>query len=124
MKKFLVVVLLVLVVLSIAQPLFAQDAGKKLMRGVGNILTGWVEIPKNIYDESVNSNVLVGLTWGTLKGCGWTVIRTVTGAYETVTFPFPIPDGYKPIVEPEYVFSKGAESAKIEKAPAKQEPAK
>lgn len=119
MKKILIVVLAVLVVLSVAQPLYAQDAGKKLIRGVGNILTGWVEIPKNIYDESVNSNVLVGLTWGTLKGCGWTVIRTVTGAYETVTFPFPIPDGYKPIVEPEYVFSKQAEKVEIKEKPAK-----
>ena len=119
MRKGLVIVLAILVILSIAQPLYAQDAGKKLFRGVGNVLTGWVEIPKQIYDESVNSNILVGLTWGTLKGCGWTIIRTVTGAYEVVTFPFPIPEGYKPIVEPEFVFSKESESAAVKETPAK-----
>lgn len=104
--KVLVVILCIIMAVSIMQQAYAQDAGKKLLRGVGNVLTGWVEIPKNIYDESVKTNVLVGLTWGTLKGAGWTVVRTVAGAYETVTFPFPIPESYKPIVEPEYVFSK------------------
>jgi putative exosortase-associated protein (TIGR04073 family) len=102
--KVLAVILCVLLAIGIMQQAYAQDAGKKLLRGIANVLTGWVEIPKNIYNESVNSNVLVGLTWGTVKGAGWTVVRTVAGAYEVVTFPFPIPEGYSPIVEPEYVF--------------------
>ncbi len=62
------------VILNMATPSYAQDATKKLGRGLVNILTGWIELPKNIY--------------------------------ETVTFPFPLPQEYKPILEPEYVLEK------------------
>ncbi|MFH1406998.1 MAG: exosortase system-associated protein, TIGR04073 family [Candidatus Omnitrophota bacterium] len=106
MRKALIVIVVALCIIGIAQYGYAQDAGRKLLRGIGNVATGWLEIPNQIYKESVASNVLVGLTWGTVKGAGWTVVRTVTGAYEIVTFPFPIPSGYEPIVQPEYVFSK------------------
>jgi len=37
------------------------------------------------------------------KGVGMTIVRTGAGVYETVTFPFPIPEGYTPVIEPEYV---------------------
>ena len=83
---------------------FAQDPFTKLGRGVANALTGWVEIPKNIYSTSAESNAFAGLTLGLAKGAGMTIVRTGAGLYEVLTFPFPIPDGYKPILDPEYVF--------------------
>jgi len=49
---------------------YAQDPAKKLGRGLANILTGWVELPKNIYDTSVEDNPLSGLTIGLAKGVG------------------------------------------------------
>ncbi|MBI4353415.1 MAG: exosortase system-associated protein, TIGR04073 family [Candidatus Omnitrophica bacterium] len=83
---------------------FAQDPFTKLGRGVANTLTGWVELPKNIYTTSVEENAFAGITLGLAKGVGMTIVRTGAGVYEIVTFPFPIPENYKPILEPEYVF--------------------
>lgn len=83
---------------------FAQDSFTKLGRGVANTLTGWVELPKNIYKTSVEDNALAGITLGLARGAGMTIVRTGAGIYEIVTFPFPLPEDYKPILEPEYVF--------------------
>lgn len=100
------VIIAVVVILNMATPSYAQDATKKLGRGLVNILTGWIELPKNIYETSVESNPLAGITIGLAKGVGMTVVRTGAGIYETVTFPFPLPQEYKPILEPEYVLEK------------------
>lgn len=105
--KCLVVLIAVLVMVNMATLSYAQqDATKKLGRGLVNILTGWIELPKNIYETSVQSNPLAGITVGLAKGLGMTVVRTGAGVYETATFPFPLPQEYKPILEPEYVLEK------------------
>lgn len=83
---------------------FAQDAFTKLGRGVANMLTGWVELPKNIYNTSVEDNAFTGMTLGLAKGAGMSLVRTGAGIYEIATFPFPLPENYRPILEPEYVF--------------------
>ncbi len=83
---------------------FAQDPFTKLGRGVANTLTGWVELPKNIYSTSVEDNAFAGMTLGLAKGAGMTLVRTGAGIYEIATFPFPLPEDFRPILEPEYVF--------------------
>ena len=83
---------------------YAQDAFTKLGRGVANTLTGWVELPKNVYDTSVEDNAFAGMTLGLAKGAGMTLVRTGAGIYEVATFPFALPENYKTILEPEYVF--------------------
>ena len=82
---------------------FADDPFTKLGRGFANALTGWVEIPKNIYKTSKEGNAFTGMTLGLAKGAGMTIVRTGAGIYEIATFPFPLPESYKPILEPEYV---------------------
>ncbi len=104
--KMVAVLVVVVAVLGMATQVYAQDPAKKLGRGLANILTGWVELPKNIYDTSVEENVLSGLTMGLAKGIGMTIVRTGAGVYEAVTFPFPIPEDYMPVLEPEFVFSE------------------
>ena len=104
--KTLLVCFVIIAVMGMATQAFAQDPAKKLGRGLANILTGWIELPKNIYDTSVEENVLSGLTMGLAKGVGMTIVRTGAGVYETVTFPFPIPEDYQPVLEPEFVFSE------------------
>lgn len=104
MKKVLIICVAIVTLLSIATASYAQDPAKKLGRGIANILTGWVEIPKNIYNTSIESNPLVGLTVGTAKGIGMSIVRTGAGVYELITFPFPLPEDYMPILEPEFVF--------------------
>ena len=107
MKKLLkgiIICVAVLMILNIATSSYAQDAAKKLGRGLANVLTGWLELPKNIYDTSVEDNPLSGMTIGLAMGVGMTIVRTGAGIYETVTFPFPSPEGYAPVLEPEFVF--------------------
>jgi putative exosortase-associated protein (TIGR04073 family) len=106
-------ILLVLCIAAVALPAFAQEGsviekmGKKLGRGIVNVATGWVELPMNIYDTSVETNnPLMGMTYGTLKGIGMTVVRTGAGAYDVVTFLFPVPQDYEPILQPEFVFEE------------------
>ncbi len=83
-------VAMVFALAMVSSPVFADDyssqAGDKFSRGLANTVTGWGEIPKNIINES---NVLVGLTLGSVKGVGHTVGRTVVGAGELVTFFIP-----------------------------------
>ena len=83
---------------------FAQDPFTKLGRGVANTLTGWIELPKNIYNTGTESNAFAGVTLGLARGVGMTVVRTAAGIYDVVTFPFPLPQDYKPILQPEYAF--------------------
>lgn len=104
--KGLIIALVMVMVLAVATASYAQDPAKKLGRGLANILTGWIELPKNIYDVSVEDNPLAGLTIGLAKGIGMTIVRTGAGIYEVITFPFPIPEDYGPVLEPEFVFSE------------------
>ena len=104
--KGLIIAVVMVMVLAVATSSYAQDPAKKLGRGLANVLTGWIELPKNIYDTSVEDNPLAGLTIGLAKGAGMTIVRTGAGIYEVVTFPFPIPEDYGPVLEPEFVFSE------------------
>ena len=89
--------------------LLEQDTGRlvmtKLFRGVANLTTGWMEIPKQMIQTSNEKGFWKGISWGFAKGLGWAMGRTATGAYEIVTFPFPIPEDYHPVIHPEYVLS-------------------
>lgn len=113
MKKAVIVIAVLMMVFCLASTSHAegsgghaQGSGKKLLRGVVNCLTGWAELPKNIYQTSVEENLLAGLTVGLGKGIGYTIRRIGAGAYDIVTFPFPIPEDYAPFIEPEFIFSK------------------
>ncbi len=112
MKKtglILLSLVLVVAILTTASTSYAQNAFEKSMRklgrGIVNTTTGWMEIPKQIYTESTDKNIAVGLTYGTAKGVGMGLVRTGAGVIDTVTFPFPIND-YSPLLEPEFVFEK------------------
>ena len=100
-----ILVLVVVGLLAVSAPSYAQSALNKLGRGIVNTFTGWLEVPKGVVDESKANNVFTGLTVGTIKGLGLGLVRTGAGIYETLTFPFPIPEGYEPIVKPEFVYS-------------------
>lgn len=102
--KRLIEVIIALVVVGMVMPSYAEEknAFTKLGRGIVNISTGWIELPKNIESTSREENPFVGLTWGSIKGSGMTAVRTSAGAVETATFIFP--SYAKPLLEPEYAF--------------------
>jgi len=63
-------------------------------RGVVNVLTCWIEIPKQTHLGSQEENPLVGLAAGFVKGVGLTVLRAGVGIYEAVTFPIAYPKDF------------------------------
>lgn len=75
----------------------------KLGRGVSNVLLGWVEIPKTVAKEWRNTEPFTGTIVGSIKGFGYAVMRTFAGFYEIISFPFPVPRNYEPIMYPEFV---------------------
>ena len=78
----------------------------KGVRGAANLLTGWMEIPKQIYVTGEESGWLRGAVIGPFKGIGMTVIRTVSGAGELLTFFVAYPGFYDPWFEPRFVWQK------------------
>jgi putative exosortase-associated protein (TIGR04073 family) len=75
----------------------------KLGRGVVNVLTGWVEIPKTIAKEWTKTDPITGTVTGAFKGVVVAIARTFVGFYEVISFPFPVPSDYQVIMEPEFV---------------------
>jgi putative exosortase-associated protein (TIGR04073 family) len=78
----------------------------KLARGVANFATGWLEFPKQIYLTWKEEGAVKGLTVGPVKGVGMTLVRTASGAGETLTFFAPFPGFYDPFFDPSYVWQK------------------
>lgn len=72
----------------------AQDPIHKLGRGVSNVLTCWVELPKNFSLGMQEDNPLLGIGGGIVKGGGLALTRLAVGAYETVSFLIPFPKDY------------------------------
>jgi len=81
-----------------------RTAGDKLVRGLANVFTGFIEIPRNIHNTTRDETMLSGWTVGLGKGLGWMGLRFLVGIYEVVSFPFPLPRDYAPVVEPEFVW--------------------
>jgi putative exosortase-associated protein (TIGR04073 family) len=96
---------------------FAREAGvyrdqseiskmmHKLGRGVTNVLTCWVEVPRHVAIEWERMDPASGLVVGTFKGVAWGFTRFSTGLYDTFTFPFPVPENYVSMIEPEFVIT-------------------
>ena len=107
MKKVLAAIIIAMAVVNMAACGYCQDAARKLSRGVANIVTSPFEIPKNVtetyYKElAIHDSIFLGIP----KGIAMMVQRLAVGAFETVTFPFPVPEGYRPVVEPEFMWDR------------------
>lgn len=81
-----------------------QDMSSKLCRGVFNVLTGWGEIPRQMIKAGKDKGGWAVLPVGIPAGAIMTVVRTGTGAFETVTFVAPIKDSYGPLIDPAFVW--------------------
>lgn len=76
----------------------------KLVRGITNIATCVVELPKQTY-LTVNEEGAIGYIIGPLKGIGMTMYRALMGAGETVLFMVPQPGYYDSMIDPNYVWN-------------------
>ncbi|NQT46409.1 MAG: exosortase system-associated protein, TIGR04073 family [Candidatus Omnitrophica bacterium] len=102
-RKAAAIAIIGLLIIGMAQPAQAANAGDKLYRGIVNMGTCVLEVPKHIHETSKEHNPFAGLTTGSAKGSGYALARGGVGCIETATFPFP---KYEPIMEPEFVFGK------------------
>jgi len=101
--KHLVTVLAALATLCTALPAFAggpeylADPDTQLARGIVNVATGWVEVPKQsaIGGRKAGGPGLVG---GFFKGVGLGATRTLVGGYEIATFW--APTHFEPMMKP------------------------
>jgi len=105
MRKVLVTVVACLCLVSLASPAYCEgDAMKKLGRGVCNMLTFPLEIPRQMAEVNRTDGPMAGITWGPVKGVGLAIGRLLVGTYETATFPIPCPEYYNPILtDPEFM---------------------
>ncbi len=81
---------------------------RKLGRGVANVFTAPLElirVPELIGDREGG---IAALTIGVAQGVRAAVIREAAGIAEVVMFPIPIPSGFRPLVDPEFIFVNGA----------------
>ncbi len=114
-------VLPLLMLLCLASPAFAQDSPKpetivgkmafKFVRGVTNVGTSIVEIPKQTILNARDRGP-VGYVVGPLAGIGMTFYRVVIGAAEAVFCMVPQPGYYDPMIDPEFVWQGWQEMRK------------
>ena len=71
-------------------PAFAEgNPATKLGRGIANVLTGWVEIPKEFARYAPDKKTDYGPIFGFLEGLQQAGRRTFYGVWDVLTFPFP-----------------------------------
>ncbi|MEI7752330.1 MAG: exosortase system-associated protein, TIGR04073 family, partial [Candidatus Omnitrophota bacterium] len=108
MKKYLLALgVAALILTSVVSAAFAADenAFTKFGRGLANIATSPGELytqPILLMKDQAASTAIFG---GLLKGTAMFVAREFVGIYEVLTFPFPVPKGYRPIIEPATTFT-------------------
>ncbi|MGR8978944.1 MAG: exosortase system-associated protein, TIGR04073 family [Gammaproteobacteria bacterium] len=76
------------------------ETGAKFANSIANMVASPVEIPKNIINTANDSNLLYGLTGGSVKGIVNMGGRILVGLADFLTFPLPT----KPIAYPLYVW--------------------
>ncbi len=103
-RTILIGLMLFLLTAAFAAPAYCNDPAKKLGRGLCNMCTFPAEMYYQLKETNENGGIFAAITWGILKGVSMSVVRLAVGVYEVVTFPFPVPKDYMPILtEPEFV---------------------
>lgn len=89
-------------------PCYLEATTAKVTQGFFNTTTGFIEIPKNIINIGSDRNVLLGLSWGLLRGTAHAVSRTLVGVAELITAPIPTDD----YITPPYVWERFSEDTR------------
>lgn len=92
--------------LDLPKPTGMEKSLTKMGRGISNILFGWAEIPMT-FDRNLKKGKPLGYLVGVapVLGGARAVMRTGTGMFETVTFPFSDREvNYNAVLEPEFLF--------------------
>ena len=103
--RFVVLLLVVLLSASVPGSALAGGGGtpaKKLGRGAVNLTLGVLALPGQVVQTTREQGVFLGLTWGVVKGIGWTVVTETVGLWEVLTCPFETPPEFVAILDPVY----------------------
>ena len=92
----------------------------KLVRGVTNVVTAPIELPKQLY-TSTRDRGFSGPLIGLFKGVGMTAYRAVFGVLEAGFFLIPSPGYYDPMINPAYVWRGWAPKCDTSTNPAPAE---
>ncbi len=104
MKKFSVLALIAVLLLSFVASVSAAEPKDKISRGLVNMLSAVLEVPQNIDIEwKASHNAAIGIFTGVFKGLFWGVARWASGLWDIATFAFPKPADYNSVIQPEYV---------------------
>ena len=63
---------------------------------------GFLEIPGNVVKTTQERGAGYGFTLGFAKGLGALVVRELVGVYEFLSAPIEVPQGFVPILKPEF----------------------
>ena len=81
---------------------------EKFSRGIANVSTGWIELPRSMYEEGKAAEtkspvlgIFKGYVSGILKGTSKAVIRTTIGVFEVLSAPHGMGRDYQPLLFPE-----------------------
>lgn len=80
---------------------------RKLSRGVGNILFGWLEYPSAWSKANATDGSVAAASDFLIEGTKRTLVRAVHGIYETATFPVA---SWKRTYRPTYVTKESQDS--------------
>lgn len=92
---------------------YFDKSGLKLISGLANIATGWVELPKNInivgQQENTPASGMAAIGLGVLQGGWYTINRTGCGVLDFLTFMIPT----NPSVDPIFVWNDFSRESKF-----------
>ena len=87
-------------------PSYVSGALRKLGRGISNVVTSPLELPRKIEQVGSQDGWVAASTVGVLQGVWRFLLRAGAGVYETVTFFVEAPSGFRPVIQPEFIFGE------------------
>ena len=79
---------------------------RKLQRGFLNIAFAPVEISYALAKVKTKDWLIPSAAVGVVEGISRASLRALTGAYDLLTFPFPFPSDYQPVLQPEWALER------------------
>ncbi len=104
-KSVLSIMLVICLSVGAVSPCHANSAVRKLGRGIANVVTSPLEVCVSVYHIFSTEGPAAAATYGVVDGVVKTTMRAGVGVFEVITFPFPFPAEYDPILEPEFLLS-------------------
>ncbi len=77
---------------------------RKLQRGFLNIALSPFDIAYQFHEERNRQTFPPSWFLAMGRGSCYAIGRALTGVYEMVTFPFPYPANYEPVIQPEFAW--------------------